>query len=201
MGSANDESPLAEQLAAQLGTRHATVMVRKADFIEQREQLLAAMDQPSIDGVNTWFVSQAAASQGIKVALSGLGGDELFASYPSFADLPRIRNLARPFGRCPTLGNGLRQFSLSLRRRITTQEMRRLAELFVHTVRGLPAAWFGCDPYKCTLPIFEWAFVVRGTPGLSHANLFRYSESVSFLRLQRSMVISRQTGPLLGGPL
>jgi asparagine synthetase B (glutamine-hydrolysing) len=51
------------------------------------------MDQPSIDGVNTWFVSQAAASQGIKVALSGLGGDELFASYPSFADLPRIRNL------------------------------------------------------------------------------------------------------------
>jgi asparagine synthase (glutamine-hydrolysing) len=88
VGTPNDESPLAEQLAAQFGTRHATVMVRKADFIEQREQLLAAMDQPSIDGVNTWFVSQAAASQGIKVALSGLGGDELFASYPSFADLP-----------------------------------------------------------------------------------------------------------------
>ena len=95
VGTPNDESPLAEQLAAQLGTRHATVMVRKADFMEQREQLLAAMDQPSIDGVNTWFVSQAAASQGIKVALSGLGGDELFASYPNFADLPRIRNLAR----------------------------------------------------------------------------------------------------------
>ena len=50
---------------------------------------LHAMDQPSIDGVNTWFVSRAAASQGIKVALSGLGGDELFASYPSFADLPQ----------------------------------------------------------------------------------------------------------------
>ena len=84
VGTPNDESPMAEQLAAQLGTRHATVMVRKADFIEQREQLLAAMDQPSIDGVNTWFVSQAAASQGIKVALSGLGGDG-----------PRIHNLAR----------------------------------------------------------------------------------------------------------
>jgi asparagine synthase (glutamine-hydrolysing) len=93
VGSANDESPLAEQLSAQFGTRHATVMVRKADFIEQREQLLAAMDQPSIDGVNTWFGSKAAASQGIKVALSGLGGgDELFASYPSFAELPRMRN-------------------------------------------------------------------------------------------------------------
>ena len=64
--------------------------------MEQREQLLAAMDQPSIDGVNTWFVAQAAASQGIKVALSGLGGDELFASYPSFAELPRIRNWRAP---------------------------------------------------------------------------------------------------------
>ena len=47
---------------------------------------LHAMDQPSIDGVNTWFVSQAAISQGIKAALPGLGGDELFASYSSFAD-------------------------------------------------------------------------------------------------------------------
>ena len=111
VGSANDESPLAEQLAAQMGTRHATVMVRKADFEEQREQLLGAMDQPSIDGVNTWFVSQAAASQGIKVALSGLGGDELFASYPSFAELPRIRNLVSPFARFHCLGKNLRKAS------------------------------------------------------------------------------------------
>jgi asparagine synthase (glutamine-hydrolysing) len=128
VGSANDESPLAEQLAAQLGTRHATVMVRKADFMEQREQLLAAMDQPSIDGVNTWFVSQAAASQGIKVALSGLGGDELFASYPSFAELPRIRNLARPFARWPALGKGLRHASLPLLSRITSPKYAGLLE-------------------------------------------------------------------------
>lgn len=128
VGTPNDESPLAEQLAAQLGTRHSTVMVRKADFIEQREQLLAAMDQPSIDGVNTWFVSQAAASQGIKVALSGLGGDELFASYPSFADLPRIRNLARPFARWPALGKGLRKATLPLLSRFTSPKYAGLLE-------------------------------------------------------------------------
>lgn len=128
VGTPNDESPLAEQLAAQLGTRHATVMVRKADFIEQREQLLAAMDQPSIDGVNTWFVSQAAASQGIKVALSGLGGDELFASYPSFAELPRIRNLARPFARWPALNKGLRQAALPLLGRFTSPKYAGLLE-------------------------------------------------------------------------
>jgi asparagine synthase (glutamine-hydrolysing) len=128
VGSANDESPLAEQLAAQLGTRHATVMVRKADFMEQREQLLAAMDQPSIDGVNTWFVAQAAASQGIKVALSGLGGDELFASYPSFADLPRIRNLARPFARWPAVGKSLRRATLPLLSRFTSPKYAGLLE-------------------------------------------------------------------------
>jgi len=128
VGSANDESPLAEQLAAQFGTRHATVMVRQADFMEQREQLLAAMDQPSIDGVNTWFVSQAAASQGIKVALSGLGGDELFASYPSFADLPRIRNLARPFARWPALGKSLRHATLPLLSRFTSPKYAGLLE-------------------------------------------------------------------------
>ena len=128
VGTANDESPLAEQLAAQLGTRHTTVMVRKADFIEQREQLLAAMDQPSIDGINTWFMAQAAASQGIKVALSGLGGDELFASYPSFAELPRIRNLARPFARWPSLGKTLRRATLPMLSRITSPKYAGLLE-------------------------------------------------------------------------
>ena len=128
VGTANDESPLAEQLAAQFGTRHATVMVRQADFEEQRERLWDGMDQPSIDGVNTWFVSQAAASQGIKVALSGLGGDELFASYPSFADLPRIRNLARPFARWPALGKSLRQAMLPLLSRFTSPKYAGLLE-------------------------------------------------------------------------
>lgn len=128
VGSANDEAPMAEQLAAQFGTRHATVMVRKADFEEQRERLLATMDQPSIDGINTWFVSRAAASQGIKVALSGLGGDELFASYPSFSDLPRIRRIAQPFARFPGLGKNLRRMSAPLVSRITSPKYAGLLE-------------------------------------------------------------------------
>lgn len=108
-GTANDEAPLAEQLAVLLGTCQTTLMVRKEDYQGDYGKLLAAMDQPSIDGINTWFVSRAAASQGIKVALSGLGGDELFASYPSFRDLPRINRLARPFSQLPDLGTRLRK--------------------------------------------------------------------------------------------
>ncbi len=58
------------------------------------------MDQPTIDGINTYFVSKAAASFGLKVGLSGLGGDELFGGYSSFVNIPRyqrIKNL--PFGK------------------------------------------------------------------------------------------------------
>lgn len=127
-GTAQDEAPQAEQLAAQLGTRHATVMVHRADFQEQHACLLAAMDQPSIDGVNTWFVSQAAASQGIKVALSGLGGDELFASYPSFTDVPRMRALARPFRHLPALGKALRRSTAPWLGRFTSPKYAGLLE-------------------------------------------------------------------------
>lgn len=127
-GTSDDEAPMAEQLAAQLGTRHATLMVRREDFEEDRASLLAAMDQPSIDGVNTWFVAKAAASQGMKVALSGLGGDELFASYPSFRELPRIKRLAAPFARVPGLGRQFRKLSLPLIARFTSPKYAGLLE-------------------------------------------------------------------------
>jgi asparagine synthase (glutamine-hydrolysing) len=54
-----------------------------------------AMDQPTIDGINTWFVAKAMAKQGIKVALSGIGGDEVFHSYPSFRQLPKTHKALR----------------------------------------------------------------------------------------------------------
>ena len=124
-GTQNDEAPMAERLAAKLGTRHATLMVRRADFEEDREKLMTAMDQPSIDGVNAWFVARAAASQGIKVALSGVGGDELCASYPSFAQLPRMVGLARPFSRVSGFGKGLRQLSAPLHLPFCLAQIRR----------------------------------------------------------------------------
>jgi asparagine synthase (glutamine-hydrolysing) len=66
------------------------------------------MDQPSIDGVNTWFVSKAARELGLKVALSGLGGDELLGGYPSFRDIPRwVRLLGVP-AHLPLLGKAAR---------------------------------------------------------------------------------------------
>jgi asparagine synthase (glutamine-hydrolysing) len=89
-GATIDEAPLAERFARQIGSDHVTRLVTRAEFIADMPKLFDAMDQPTIDGTNTWFVSKAAAERGLKVAISGLGGDELFGSYPSFRALPRI---------------------------------------------------------------------------------------------------------------
>ena len=72
------------------------------------------MDQPTIDGLNTWFVSKAAHEFGLKVAISGLGGDELFGGYASFTQIPQcVRALALPT-RIPFLGELARRVLLAV---------------------------------------------------------------------------------------
>ena len=89
-GTADDESVLAETVARELGTQHTTVQISRTDFSNELPRLFAAMDQPSYDGVNTYFVSKATHEAGLKVALSGLGGDELFGGYASFRQVPNL---------------------------------------------------------------------------------------------------------------
>ena len=86
----NDEAPLAGAVARHYAVAHRAEWIERNDFEGEVLAILAAMDQPSIDGVNTYLVSRAAARSGMKVALSGLGGDELFGGYPSFRQLPRL---------------------------------------------------------------------------------------------------------------
>jgi len=102
-GTPLDEGPLAAEVARALGTRHIERRVGRADFAAAWPAALQAMDQPSIDGFNTWLVSRAAHEAGLKVVLSGLGGDELFGSYPSFHDVPRLARTARRAARVPGL--------------------------------------------------------------------------------------------------
>jgi len=100
-GTPRDEGPLAAQVAEALGTRHVERRVGRADFADLWPAALAAMDQPSIDGFNTFVVSRAAHEAGLKVVLSGLGGDEIFGSYPSFRDVPAMERASRRVGRLP----------------------------------------------------------------------------------------------------
>jgi asparagine synthase (glutamine-hydrolysing) len=94
-GTARDETPLAERFAAERGMEHETRVVTRDELLADLPRYFEAMDQPTIDGINTWFVSKGAAERGLKVALSGLGGDELFGSYPSFRSLPRLLRASR----------------------------------------------------------------------------------------------------------
>ena len=96
-GASSDEAPLAERLAQYYGTKHTTRRVDAAEFARDLPDIFAAMDQPSVDGVNTWFVSKAAHEIGLKVAISGVGGDELLGGYTTFESLPRFVGwLGRP---------------------------------------------------------------------------------------------------------
>lgn len=89
-GTEDDEAPAAEELARRLGSSHTTKRISRNDFEGMLDDFFQAMDLPSIDGLNTFMVSRVAAEQGLKVALSGLGGDELFGGYPSFDQIPRL---------------------------------------------------------------------------------------------------------------
>jgi asparagine synthase (glutamine-hydrolysing) len=92
-GTVHDETLVAERTAKELGAEHSTIWVTRADFRNALGELLERMDQPTIDGVNSYFVARAAKEAGLKVALSGLGGDELFAGYSDFRDIPRMVRL------------------------------------------------------------------------------------------------------------
>jgi asparagine synthase (glutamine-hydrolysing) len=107
-GRAEDETPLAAQVAAHYGTEHHHRHVTQRELEQDLPAILDAMDQPSIDGINSWFVSKATHELGLKVAISGLGGDELLGGYPSFHDLPRWVSLLAAQQRVPQLGRRFR---------------------------------------------------------------------------------------------
>jgi asparagine synthase (glutamine-hydrolysing) len=100
-GRPKDEVPVARDIASQYGLTHHVRRVDRGEFAADLPHILNAMDQPSIDGINTWFASKAAAEQGCKVVLSGVGGDELLCGYSSFRELPRAHAVARRMLRVP----------------------------------------------------------------------------------------------------
>lgn len=85
-----DETGLAERTAKLFGAKHHMLRLDAATGQQAFSNFLHAMDQPSVDGLNTYTVSSFAAQNGMKVVLSGLGGDELFAGYKSFDAVPRL---------------------------------------------------------------------------------------------------------------
>ncbi|WP_397382229.1 asparagine synthase (glutamine-hydrolyzing) [Prosthecobacter sp.] len=90
-----DETGLAERTAKLFGAKHHMLRLDAVTGQQAFSNFLHTMDQPSVDGLNTYTVSAFAAQKGMKVVLSGLGGDELFAGYKSFDAVPRLHAFNR----------------------------------------------------------------------------------------------------------
>lgn len=127
-GTQHDEAPLAALVAQRYGATHQTRWVTKEDFHCEYQRLLDAMDQPTTDGVNSYFVSKAAKDSGLKVVLSGLGGDELFGGYLSFKQIPLMTKALSPFQAIPSLGKGFRYVAAPILKQFTSPKYAGLLE-------------------------------------------------------------------------
>jgi len=142
-GTAFDEAELAQLAASRFKTQHTEVPLSGESVLARLDEALAALDQPTMDGINTYFVSWAARQVGLKVALSGLGGDELFAGYQTFGDTPRFSRLIK----CAW-------FVPSLLRRMTAPIVASLAARPGSPDAGRKAAAAWADPDALPHPYF-----------------------------------------------
>jgi asparagine synthase (glutamine-hydrolysing) len=141
------ERGLSRRVAERWGTAHTEIALSESDMLKELPEALSGMDQPTIDGVNTWIISRATRRAGITVALSGLGGDELFGGYPSFQRAALMRRTGHALG---LFGPGLRRQIGSL---VTAMGKGSLA------VQKMSAAIeAGSDPlslYACSRGLFS----------------------------------------------
>ncbi len=129
IGTPLDETIQAQKTAQTLGIPHQTVWVARQEFFADLDRFFHAMDQPTIDAINVFLVSRVAAQTGLKVALSGLGGDELFGSYPSFRQIPPTVRLLGPLRHLPAVGIGIRKLLAPVLERWVSPKYAGLLEL------------------------------------------------------------------------
>ncbi len=98
-----NEGQYSREIARRFGTEHHEIPVSQQDTLAALPEALCAMDQPTIDGINTYLVSAKTRAAGVKVALTGLGADEMFAGYSNFRRVPRMEIFSKRLGRLPRL--------------------------------------------------------------------------------------------------
>ncbi len=96
-----NEGQYSREVARRFGTEHHEIPVSQQDTLAVMPEALCAMDQPTIDGINTYLVAAKTRAAGVKVALTGLGADEMFAGYSNFRRVPKMELFSKRFGRLP----------------------------------------------------------------------------------------------------
>jgi asparagine synthase (glutamine-hydrolysing) len=113
-------------IAKEVNSIHHAILLKEADFHKNFASVIASMDMPTCDGINTWFISKFAAQEGLKAVLSGIGADELFGGYPSF----------KRIGKALLLQN-LPYKLLQLSNKMDLKKYNRLSYLRLEGIRGI----------------------------------------------------------------
>ena len=98
-----NEAQYSREVARRFNSDHHEIPISQQDTLKILPEALRAMDQPTIDGINTYLVSSKTRAAGVKVALTGLGADEMFAGYSNFRRVPKLEALSKRFGRLPSI--------------------------------------------------------------------------------------------------
>ena len=172
------EAEIARRTAKRFGTTHQELMIGGEETLARMDEAIAAFDQPSMDGINTYFVSWAARQAGLKVALSGLGSDEVFGGYSTFRTAPQLARLAKWSQAAPA----------SLRR-ATAPAVHALGQQFSPGDAGRKAASAWSDPaffpdaYFLSRTLFPpeqaMALLSQGPESWRTASWIRWLEQIS----------------------
>ncbi len=151
--AAFSEQKEAEESARHFGTEHTSRIVTGREVAADLSAILRSLDQPTGDGINTYYVSETARRGGVTVALSGLGGDELFGGYPSFQDIPRLERWLSLWKVLP----GFARAPLLSRLRHAGAQQRKLADLLAHARNRdeLAALYRTVMPHSTLLPLLS----------------------------------------------
>jgi asparagine synthase (glutamine-hydrolysing) len=139
-----DESSIAKRTADHFGAKHTECKITAAIATELFPEFLDAIDQPSVDAFNTFCVSKVAHDRGMKVVLSGLGGDEIFGGYPSFQKIPQMIEWGRKLQTVPLVSKSIDNCLSTWK---NSPKLNRLGNFLQHPVNSVTA-------YRCYRGVF-----------------------------------------------
>lgn len=184
--SAYDESATIQKSVDHFQTNHTQWSMTSEEGALEIEPYLSAMDLPTTDGFNTWCVSKLAKQNGVKVVLSGLGGDEMFAGYGTFRRVPQLRSALRSScGIGGLLGHGLAAVTTSPRylRLASYLKGKGTAVSAYHVMRGF---FTESEARKLTdaLRLEDPASVNWNDPDVKREEIVGYLEMTRYMRNQ-----------------
>ncbi|MFB2773244.1 asparagine synthase (glutamine-hydrolyzing) [Pelatocladus sp. BLCC-F211] len=186
-----NEGDLAQKVANKFNTEHTEYKITASMGRSLLPQYLAAIDQPSIDGFNTFCVSQIAHKSGMKVVLSGLGGDELFGGYRSFQKVPRMVHFGQQLQPLKPL---VASIGIGLERWGRSTQVRRLGDFLqqfpspvvaYRSFRGIFSHWEACQIVKSYFPDRE--LPSRNSPYIESNSPPSLEDEISYMEISHYM--------------